>query len=142
MHASRLITALRLIALVVAVWGQASPASAQTSTVEVGKAFRVSADHDGLNTAGYRVKLDGVAQSDVLMGTVLAAGVVTVPVNAITARGAHTAILCAFNADGVESCSTALALTATAPKPNAPTNPRLALLLALLGGLFGLVLVR
>ena len=73
----------------------AAPVAAQTS-VPANAVLTLAADHDGANTDGYRVYVDGVKVSDVPK-TALVAGVLTATVPA-QKPGPHTVQLAAYNA--------------------------------------------
>lgn len=92
-------------------------------TVTVGQAFQVLADHDGANTAGFRLYLDGVKVGTDLPVSINA-GVFSANVPAQTVRGDHTLVLGAFNADG-EARSDPLVFKVVLPSPVKPGNLRL-----------------
>jgi hypothetical protein len=71
---------------------------AQTPTVTVNKPFSVTATHDGKDTEGYRLYLDGVKALDIPIGQ-LAAGVVTSQPLSVRERGSHAVVVSAYNAD-------------------------------------------
>lgn len=117
-----------LVALLLAV----VPAAAQNApTVTAGVEARLRADHDGANTAIYRLRKNGEPLgSDVVMGSAYVGGMVTVPF-LLADPGTYQLTLCAVGQDGQEACSQPLAVTARAAAPKPPTNLRLVLDVAL-----------
>lgn len=108
-----------------------SPSSAQTvcaspCTLTAGQSYTLQADHDGSNTSGYRIYLDGVkVGNDVpVSALVLANGAITFVNMIAPAAGSHTIQIGAYNTTG-ESKSTALAFTTVVPPPAPPTNLRI-----------------
>lgn len=101
----------------------ASVASAQTPEVIAGTPITLKADHDGVNTDGYRVFIDGTQVAQVTKATALAAGVVTITVQAGVSRGAHSVEMAAYNADQATR-SAPLAFTAKLPAPGPFNNLR------------------
>lgn len=122
----RLLTcSLSILALSLSI---SRPATAQVvcpnpCTIDVGKSFSFAADHDGVNTTGYRVYLDGVKTGPDLLVSALQAGAITVTLTA-PARGSHALQLAAFNLDQ-ETKSAPLTLVTRSPAPTAPTNLRI-----------------
>jgi hypothetical protein len=110
----------------------AAPLFAQTAppTVTVGQGFKIAADHDGVNTAGYRLYVDSAKVGVDIPLTALAAGTVTVDVPAIATRGAHALQLAAYNADA-ETKSDPVAFQAVLASPSKPKNIRLIVILAM-----------
>jgi hypothetical protein len=125
---------LRLLFAVVCVLvASAVPVGAQTVDpvpFQANKAFRVSADHDGLVTASYRLYIDGawVLSQDV---TQLAGGVITFSLGGLP-KGVHVFYV---EAIGTEQdivtgafyavASETLTVTFVAGKPNKPVNLRI-----------------
>lgn len=100
----------------------AASASAQTTSVEVNQPFRAVFTHDGVNTTGYRVYVDGVQVGPDAPVTVLAGGSVSLAVpSGVPAAGTHTLQAAAFNAAG-ETKSAALTFTVTDPPPPPPPS--------------------
>lgn len=112
-----------LVLFAMPVYAQATTCSANCSLV-VGQAFQVQADHDGVNTDGYRVIIDGVQVGADMPLSALVAGVVTSLQIAAPARGTHTVGLQAFNVDG-SALSNLVALTTKKAPPGKPNNPRI-----------------
>lgn len=104
---------------------------AQTPTVEVGKTFQVSFNHDGLSITGggFRLYVDDVKLADIPL-TSLQTGSVTVTAPAVTGRGNHVLAATAFNPDR-ESVKTTLAFIAQMAAPNPPTNLKIVVTVAL-----------
>jgi hypothetical protein len=119
----RILISLGLISLL------ATSAAAQTSVV-VGQPLSVTFTHNGQNTTGYRVKVDGTTIADVAV-SVLQAGSALIAVPAgLGTRGAHSLTATAYNQDG-ETPSIPLIVTAVLPAPDAPSQPSIVLKLAL-----------
>src|SRR3990167_2149710 len=97
----------------------------QAQTVpNVGQAFTLQFDHDGLNTTFYRLSIDGaVVGGDRLKAAVLTGTVGTIPVAGLTA-GTHTLIVSAHNTSA-STASAPLGVTPTLPPPTAPSNLRI-----------------
>lgn len=104
-------------------------ANAQTPTVptiDAGRAFKVAADHDGLNTTHYLLRLNGKQVAD-LPATTRVNGVVTFDVGALT-PGTYELVAIARNESAApftnpseaESAVYKFEAWATAPKPNPP----------------------
>lgn len=111
----------------------AGPVAAQnaTPTVTAGVEARLRADHDGANTAIYRLRKNGEPLgSDVIMGAAYVGGVVTVPF-LLADPGTYQLTLCAVSQDGQEACSAPLSVIARAAAPTPPTNLRLVVDVAL-----------
>jgi hypothetical protein len=107
----------------------ASPVAAQTvcpnpCTLVAGTPYGVMADHDGVNTTGYRVLVDGAQVGADLPFSALAGGVVTSATLTVPARGSHTIQLAAFNPDW-SIASDPLSFAAKMKAPGKPINPRL-----------------
>lgn len=114
-----------LIALAVVLLPLSVQAQTQTVlSVEVNKPFQLQAEHDGLSTAGYRVYVDGVKVGPDVTSGAQTAGVVTLPVAAVTARGDHTIQVAAYNADS-EAKSDPVTLRVASATPNKPKNLRI-----------------
>ena len=115
---------ISLLALLHVLPAQAQTPCASPCVVEVGKAFSVLADHDGVNTTGYRLYLDNVKVGADIPMSALVAGTVTISAGVGPARGSHTVQLAAFNADG-ETRGVAFPFTTKLQAPTAPTNQRI-----------------
>lgn len=113
----------RLLIIATALLLTASAAQAQTQ-VEINKPFSVQADHDGKDTAGYRVYIDGVKVGTDQPTSILAAGVLTVAMQGISARGDHQVQISAFNAD-FEVKSDPETFKVVFPQPMKPGGVRL-----------------
>jgi hypothetical protein len=119
----RILIGLGLIPL---LW---TSAAAQTSVV-VGQPVSVTFTHNGANTTGYRVKVDGTTIADVAV-SVLQAGSAAIAVPAgLGTRGAHSLTVSAYNPDA-ETPSVPLNVVAVLPAPDAPSQPSIVLKLAL-----------
>lgn len=125
----------RLILALAALLTLPAAAAAQTPTVEVGKAYKVSWDSPGgpLIT-GFRLYVCPGTVTDCatkvgadIPVSVLQAGSVTVDVTAIAQRGNYTVQASAFNADK-EAKSPPLAYQALLALPPAPGLPRIAII--------------
>lgn len=117
------ISVLRLLSGLLAclLWSSANVA-AQTAcpapcSLTVGQTFSLNATHDGANTTGYRVYLDGVKVGADLPLSALTSGSVSVAALVAPARGSHTVQLGAFNPDS-ETKSDPLSFTTTLPAPS------------------------
>lgn len=110
----------------------AMPAAAQTPSVNVGQAFGVQADHDGVNTQGYKLYLCAGAvttcntlQQQAPATARNAQGVVSfATVAGLTTRGTYTLQASAFNADN-ETRGAVLVFDVKLPPPSAPSNIRI-----------------
>jgi len=119
---ARVLALVALVVLLVVLNPYSAPA--QSATVTAGKAFKVVALHDGVDTVGYRVYVDGVKVGADVGAAALVGGSVTLDVPAIAAQGAHTIQVAAFNGGG-EARSPALAFSVVPTVPNAPTGLRI-----------------
>lgn len=118
----KFLTAIILV-LIFAPPIKAQSACSANCTLVVGDSFTLQADHDGVNTIGYRVFVDNAkVGSDVPM-TALTSGVVSVSSLIAPARGAHTIQLAAFNEDN-EVKSDPLSFTSKKKAPGKPGAPR------------------
>lgn len=106
------------------VW--AAPAGAQGQTVPAGVALRASMNHDGVNTVGYRLYLDGKVLLELPVAS-LANNTITFNIPPV-ARGAHTLAASAYNADH-ETMSASLPFEARSPAPAPPGNLTLTVVL-------------
>lgn len=105
----------------------AAPLYAQAAPeVVAGAPYRVAADHNGVDTIGYRVYVDNVKVGNDLPLAALVAGVVTSVDLPGVARGAHTIQVAAYNEDN-EVKSDPLSFTAKKKAPGKPTNTRIVL---------------
>jgi hypothetical protein len=121
-----------ILVILMGLLALAGPASAQTpDTVPAHQSFSVEFTHDGLNTTGYRVFVDGVKVGSDLPLSALTAGKVTASVAGVP-RGAHTVQVSAFNLDA-EAKSAALPFTAVDPTPATPTNLTIKLVVQIAG---------
>lgn len=110
-----LVTALLLALLAVSTF-------AQTPEVPAGAAVTFRFLHNGVDTDGYRLFVDGAKFGpDIPRSALTADGVVDVKHPGF-ARGTHTAQASAFNADG-ENKSAVLTFTAKGQPPAAPGTP-------------------
>jgi hypothetical protein len=98
------------------------PAYAQTPTVPANTPFTVVADHDGLNTTGYRCYIDGVRVGSDLPASARVNGKVTCPMPG-QATGSHSAIIAALNGASVETRSPSLSFNSVTPPPTPPNAP-------------------
>lgn len=105
---------------VLVVLALSAGAAVAQEPVDVGVPFRVVATHDGVNTSGYRVYVDGAQVGKDVPVSALANGTITQDVPG-QVRGPHALVVGAFNADA-ESRSAPLAIVALVPPPRAPTN--------------------
>lgn len=123
-----LFTTSRCAILVLAVLlALSSVAIAQDiQALEVGKTYRLAADHSGVNVTAFRVYVDGVKVGEDLPASALTAGVVTTSDLPGLTAGAHSLQLAAVNGDR-EAKSAPLAVTVEPKTPDAPTNLRLVL---------------
>lgn len=116
----------------------AAPAAAQTvcptpCSLNVGQVYSLLADHDGTDTIGYRVYLDGVKVGADLSMNALAAGVVTVSSLVAPARGTHTLQMSAFNEDW-DVKSDPLTFTSKKKAPGKPGNARITITAQIVNG--------
>lgn len=105
------------------------PAFAQTTctancTLTVGQSYSVQADHDGVNTTGYRFILDGLQVGVDRPMTVLIGGVVTISGLTAPVRGTHLMQVVAFNEDGSTS-SDPLSVSVKKLPPGKPAKTRI-----------------
>lgn len=109
------------IAVVVSVLCFATAASTQSpNNVPANQAFQVAADHDGVNTTGYRCLINGKQSGADLPASARVQGVVTCNIPAL-APGQYILSVAAFNAFGTNAGN----LTAnTGVPPSVPTNLR------------------
>ena len=98
---------------------QAQTTCAAPCTLTVGQTFTLTATHDGKDTTGYRVYLDGTNVGSDVSLTALSSGAVTVASLVAPARGAHNLQLGAFNLDN-ETKSDPLPFTTKSPAPSKP----------------------
>jgi hypothetical protein len=99
-------------------------AAAQTvPALAPGVAFRVALDHDGANTSGYRLLVDGVQVGGDLPMTALAGGVVTATVPG-QMSGPHAISLVPVNASGAATGNPVLTVDVVVPLPRAGSNLR------------------
>jgi hypothetical protein len=130
---------LRFFALLICLGTCATPVSAQTPgvpSVEAGRPFSVSFDHDGLNVTHFRVLLNGKQVVEV-PASARVNGVVTVDMAPLTI-GAYLIVAVARNAptspftDPIEASSVpyAFEVRQKAPAPNPPTWRATVLLIA------------
>jgi hypothetical protein len=113
----RCLFALAILLVSPAAYAQAPP------SVPLNQPFQLVADHDGVNTTGYRCFLDGVkvgADLPVPAGTVKT---ITCAFAALATAGAHTASVSAFNASGEGRLD--VAVNVPLPPPGKPSNPRI-----------------
>lgn len=120
---------LRSACLLVCVLLLARPVAAQTvcpnpCTLVQGTTFGVMADHDGINTTGYRLIVDGAQSGADMPMSALAGGVVTVANLTVPARGTHTIQIAAFNPDW-SIASDPLSFASKMKAPGKPSNSRL-----------------
>jgi hypothetical protein len=94
--------------------------------------FSVQANHDAVETDGYRVRFGSTIVADVPTATVWTSGVVTVPFQAgVSTPGTFAVTLSAYNRDLdgsiAETTSTAITLTVRSRRapPGQVTNPRI-----------------
>jgi hypothetical protein len=99
----------------------------------VGQVYTLQADHDGVDTTGYRVYLDGLKTGADLSMNALTSGVVTVSSLIAPARGAHTIQLAAFNEDN-EAKSDPLSFTTKRKAPGKPGGTRIVITAQLVNG--------
>lgn len=119
----RILSSLGLISLL------ATSAAAQTQVI-VGQPFAATFTHNGANTTGYRVKVDGTIIADVAV-SVLQSGSASIAVPAgLGTRGAHRLTVSAYNPDA-ETPSLPLDVIAVLPAPDAPSQPSIVLKIAL-----------
>lgn len=109
---------VRTIGLWCVLGGMCLPTLVFAQSVPANRPLVVSFAHDGVNVAGYRLKLDGAAQPDIAVSQLLK-GTVSTQI-AGQPEGTHTIAACAFNAAG-ESCSAAVSFEVFGP-PTAPSN--------------------
>lgn len=82
--------------------------------------FTVSADHDGVETTGYRLYVDG-SQVQEKPASALSAGVITFADSDGLPKGSYDLEVAAFNEDG-ETKSLPLTLIVMGKAPTAPIN--------------------
>lgn len=109
--------------------GLSAPLYGQTSTVTVGQAFTLAWDHDGQNTAGYRLFLDNVQVAEIPVSA-LTAGTARATNLTVATRGTHLFEVAAYNADR-ESTRAGLTVTGVLPTPSTPTNLQIVITMAL-----------
>ncbi len=115
---------MRSFILALAFIGIASVASAQSvDSIKQLTTFKVAADHDGLDTDGYRVYLNGGLWQTVPVAS-LVAGVVTFDFPTGLIKGTYVIYVEAFSTAGAAS-STTVTLTVTSGNPTPPRNPRI-----------------
>lgn len=112
-----------LFTVIVALFVMSSPAYAQLARNQV---FGVEADHDGVDTDYYDVKIDGalvktLTTAQALTGTVARVGGLVAPATA----GSHTITMTARNVDGGSAESDPLAFTVLKGQPAKPGKPRI-----------------
>jgi hypothetical protein len=120
---------LYVVLAVVALSVAPSLAHAQTvcsspCTLTLGAAYSVAADHDGLNTTGYRVYVDGVKVGNDVPLSQLASGAVTISGLVAPGRGQHSLQVAAFNEDW-ETKSDPFVFTVKKQPPGKPGNTRI-----------------
>jgi hypothetical protein len=105
-------------------WASRAQAQDTTDTIKQFTKFSVAADHDGANTDGYRLYLNG-AVWQVLPVSALVGGTITFSQfgNGIV-KGVYVFYVEAYNAEGV-AVSYTLTLTVTTGNPTAPGKPRI-----------------
>jgi hypothetical protein len=110
--------------LVAAAASEAQTGVCTTSpcAVQKAKAFHALADHDGIDTTGYRLYVNGAVEQTVPLSA-LVNGVVTFSVAAGLPVGTHVIYIEAFGEGGAEA-STTLTLVVSPGKPKAPVNLR------------------
>jgi hypothetical protein len=111
-----------LVALI--ALGGTSPLYGQVPEVGINRPFTVAADHNGVDTTGYRIYLDNSSTpaADIPVSQRVG-GVITSPALTVTARGTHTVQVAAYNQDG-EARSAALTFVAQGTPPTAPAGLR------------------
>lgn len=109
---------------VLAFMAVASSAHAQnvTDSVKQNTAFKVAADHDGLDTDSYKIYVNG-AVFNTLPVTALVSGVITFDFPAGLVKGTYTIYIEAIGPGGVTASDT-LTLTVTPGNPHKPLNIR------------------
>lgn len=107
----------------------AAPVFAQAPQVIANQPFRIAADHDGVDTDGYRLYVDGAQVGSDIPVSARVNGTLVVDVPGL-ARGSHTLALGAFN-EGGEGRSQPFTFEAVRRAPTAPTGLRLAITVAL-----------
>src|SRR5688500_7822636 len=90
--------------------------------VQMNKPFTAMADHDGVDTTGYRLYVNGQMMQDQPV-TILANGVLTFQPVTLTVHGSFTIFVEAYGPGGATS-GTALGLLVQPGKPKAPVNTR------------------
>lgn len=118
-----------LLLVVACVITFAAPAAAQTlcpnpCVLTVGQTYSLLADHDGVDTTGYRVFVDNVKIGTDLSMNALLSGVATVSGLVAPARGPHAIQLAAFNEDW-EVKSDPFPFTVKKKSPSKPGSSRI-----------------
>lgn len=88
--------------------------------------FTVSADHDGIDTVGYRLYVNGSSVQE-KPASALSGGVISFADSDGLEKGTYTLHVAAYNDDG-ESKSLPFTLVITGTAPSAPVNLRIAVL--------------
>ncbi len=111
-----------MLGVIIASVLSVAPLVSQTPTVQAGQAFVVRSVHDGIDTIGYRIRIDGFQVGADIPVSTLVESMFTSPVLVMNTRGSHVVKVCAFNTEG-EVASPALDFTIIGALPSAPTLP-------------------
>ncbi len=115
---------MKRLLLAIAFVAFASPLYAQSvDTIKQSTAFKAAADHEGLDTIGFRIYLNGaVWQTKAVID--LVAGVITFDFPVGLVKGTYVIYVEAYDVEGA-AASTTLTLTVTSGNPLPPGHLRI-----------------